>query len=129
MKELIIELFAITALFVIPAIIGLIAIRSWFKGRDRLYNSIDAAIERGAPPEVIAQLVALTESKDDKLPNRKKYFVNGFLLLSIGIAFTIIYLRGVNENLIYPAVFASLLGLGHIIIAAFILKDDGPESE
>lgn len=130
MNEMLMGLFAMTALFIIPAIIGLIAIVLWFRNRNRLYQSIDHAVEQGAPSETINRLVAMTEKKPVKeLPKRKQYYVTGIFFTAFGIAFSIIYLLGVNNNVIYPAAFATFLGLAHIVNAAFILKDNDTDSE
>lgn len=132
MSEYVLPLFAMTSLFIIPALIGLIAIVLWFRNRKRLYQSIDDAIDKGAPPEVINRLVEMVEKKENKDEEyktpRKKSISNGCFLLALGIAFIFLYSRGVNQNLIYPAAFCTMLGLAHLCIALFI-KDDEPKSE
>jgi hypothetical protein len=129
--HLILPLFALTALFVFPAIIGLIAVLKWFRSRNRLYESIDHAIDKGASPEVIDQLIGLTKKEDDgedKTP-RKKRLTDGIMMLALGIAFIILYVMGINDTLIYPAAFLTLLGLGNLCVAAINLKDSSPDSE
>ncbi len=93
MKEIIIPLFAITARFVMPAVIGLVAVISWFKSRNRLYGTIDDAIDKGAPPEVINKLLAMTESKESKEPqsSKRKELSEGAIALGVGVAFLILY--------------------------------------
>lgn len=131
MNEIIIPLAGIFALFIFPASIALIAVLKWHKGRNRLYQSIDDAIEKGAPPEVISQLVAMTESKEEKKPptSRSKHLSNGAVLLALGIAFLVLRYLGMNSNMIYPGVFATALGLAFLCIGAFFVKDDPTDSE
>ena len=126
MKEIIIPIFALTALFVIPAIIGLIAVLKWFQSRDRLYQSIDEAIEKNASPEVISQLVSLTESKESREPksSRIKRFSDAAFWLAMGVGFIVFYYHGGPKGVIFPGVFMSLYGLILLGIAAFVAKDD-----
>lgn len=131
MKEIIIPLAGIIALFVIPAMIGLTAILLWFKSRNRLYNSIDDAIEKGASPEVIQQLVALTEKKEEKEPksSKKKYLADGFIMLGLGGAFSFLLYYTNNKGLAYPAAILSMLGIAHLLISIFIKQDKPGQGE
>lgn len=124
-KEVIIPLFALTALFVIPAIIGLIAIRLWFKSRDRLYTTIDDAIEKGAPPEVINRLVEMTESKEEKVENTPviKHLSEGAFWLAVGIAMLIFFYKGGPTGTIVPGTFCTVFGLAKFGIAAYAAKN------
>ena len=131
MKEILIPLFAMTALFVIPAVIGLIAILMWHKSRNRLYQSIDDAIEKGAPPEVINELVALTDSREKKelKTSKAKHLADGSVMLALGIAFLVLRYLGVNTAMIYPGVFLTALGLANLCIGAFFAKDKKRDGE
>jgi hypothetical protein len=131
LKEILIPMFAITALFIIPGLIGLTAVILWFKSRNRLYQSIDVAIEKNAPPEVISQLVAMSESnvkKEDKT-SRQKHISDGAVILAVGIAFLVIYFLGISPWVIWPGLFLTLIGLAKLCIGIFADKDDSTDSE
>ena len=126
---MIIPIFAMTALFVIPALIGLTAIVMWFKTRNRLYKTIEDAVEKNAPPEVIAQLVALAETKAEKEDKSSpvKHFTDGAVLLALGVAFLVFYMRGGPQGVIFPAVFLTLFGVAKFCIAAFVARHEKTE--
>ena len=131
MNELLIPLAGIFAVFVIPGLIGLTFIVLWYKSRNRLYQSIDAAIDKSAPPEVISRLVELTESKENKedKTSRQKHLTDGAIMLAIGIAFLVIYFLGINSAVIWPGLFLTLIGVAKLCIGAFSAKDDTTTGE
>ena len=126
MKELIIPLFALTALFVIPAVIGLVAVISWFKTRNRLYQTIEDAIDKNAPPEVIAQLVDMTKSKEEKEEKKSvvKHLSEGGVLFALGIAFLVFRYFGGPAGVIFPGTFLTLFGLAKFGVAAYAARHD-----
>ncbi len=126
-----IPMFGIFALFVVPGIIGLIAIRLWFRSRDRLYQTIDAAIDKGAPPEVINQLVEMTRSKEDKEEKKPviKHLSEGALFLAAGVALLLFFFNGGPTGTIVPGVFGTLFGLIKFGIAAVAAKRSNYQGE
>lgn len=131
MLEALIPYFAMIVIFVIPGLIGLIAIILWFKSRNRLYQSIDDAIENGASPEVINKLVSLTESKESREPksSRVKRLSDAAFWLAIGVGFIVFFYNGGPKGVIFPGIFMTLYGLILLCIALFVIKDDKPDSE
>ena len=130
LKELI-PYFAMTVVFVIPGLIGLIAIVMWFKSRARLYQSIDNAVERGASQEVIDKLVEMTKSKEEKEEKKGvvKHLSEGVPMLAVGIAFIVYFYIGGLTGVIFPGVLLTLFGLGKLGIALYVAKSSKPEGE
>jgi len=126
MKEILIPMFAIFAIFIIPSMIGLTAVIMWFRSRNRLYKTIEHAVEQNADPEVISKLVALTESKEAKedKTSKQKHITDGAIMLALGIAFLVIFYMGINWGVIWPGVFLTLIGLAKLLIGAFASKDN-----
>ena len=131
MEELIIPLAGIFALFVVPALVGLTFIILWYKSRNRLYRSIDEAIDKNAPPEVINQLVTLTESKEKKDPkgSKVKRLTDAAFWVAIGVGFLFFFYFGGPRGVIFPGIFMTLYGLILLCIAIFAVKDDKTDSE
>lgn len=126
MKEILIPMFAITALFIIPGMIGLTAVILWFKSRNRLYKTIDDAIDKNASPEVIKQLVELTATKEVKedTTSKQKHLVDGAIMLAVGIACLVLYCVINKGVMIWPGVFLTLIGLAKLCIGGFASKNN-----
>jgi hypothetical protein len=129
MLEELIPYFAMTVLFVIPAMICLTATILWFRSRNKLYQNIEEALKNDAPPEVVSQLVALTESKESREPkaSRVKRFTDAAFWVAIGVGFIVFFFNGGPRPVIFPGVFMSLYGLILLCIAVFVVKDDNSD--